>query len=900
MPLELTPDVAVTRDAEGVVRALNHLQDPYPGKKGVPMAEVAAAYLGEAAEVLGIDAEITAKREPNEGSARRHEKRLLVLAEEKSLLGATTVGFAQLVGDLQVWEAGVSVTVQERPTQVVAAQSEYRRDLKVGWIDGRPLLAAQKPSLQVLAKLLGLESPKLFGLKLNGSGREWLYCYDPEQRHHLEAVQGAQKRSGRAQGPPTLQLPELDQRIEPGVHYPVIEVRFRLALPLWGPLNWRVFVEPVTGSVLYLRALVACATGRVYFSDPTVQSGNLSLRANAATTADLDAQRRLVTLAGLLAPSGGSQALRGEFVVVQDTNAPTVAPPTTTSPFAFDNSSTTDGFAAAATYHHCDAAFRLVRDLGFDVATYFNNTTFPVPVDHRGRADVNASCEGNAAGNGVGRMRFGPCDTGTTVGMGSEGRTVIHEFGHALLWDSVNSPNFGFAHSAGDALAMIVTDPHTLITGSSRFIVFTFCPLSPSSPDRRADRIPAAGWAWGGVRDTNGYPSEEILTSTLFRVYRSLGGDSSRQEAQEFASRYASYLIIRAIGSLVTSPITPTPRPENFADALMAADRLTTSFEGFSGGAMHKVIRWSFEKQGLYQRPGAPTPIITEGAPPPVDVFIDDGRNGDYQFRENFWDTTDIWNRLAPDGGTTHQEPVVGRPNHVYVRVKNRGTDPATGIVVRGYHSRPMTGLIWPADWAAMTTAQIAVPGSLASGGNTVVGPFEWAPTNVGHECLLMIASAPGDRSVVDPVGGTVTGASIPHWRLVPFDNNIAQRNVAPVAGGSRAALVESLGARIFEIANPSKRKKTVVSIDVTLPPVLARLGWHVRLKGVRAERFTLAAGQRVKVELVAVPGEPFSAKLIREQRRPPRIDATVLMDGVVVGGMSFPVDPSWKPRPNA
>ena len=65
------------------------------------------------------------------------------------------------------------------------------------------------------------------------------------------------------------------------------------------------------------------------------------------------------------------------------------------------------------------------------------------------------------------------CDTGTTVGMGSEGRTVYHEFGHALLWDSVNSPNFGFAHSAGDSLAMIVTDPHTLITGSDRFIV---CP----------------------------------------------------------------------------------------------------------------------------------------------------------------------------------------------------------------------------------------------------------------------------------------------------------------------------------------------------------------------------------------------------------------------------------------
>lgn len=227
--------------------------------------------------------------------------------------------------------------------------------------------------------------------------------------------------------------------------------------------------------------------------------------------------------------------------------------------------------------------------------------------------------------------------------MGSEGRTVYHEFGHALLWDSVHGPNFGFAHSAGDSLAMIVTDPHTQITGADRFIVFTFCPLSPNfGPDRRADRLPAAGWAWGGVNDTNGYPSEEILTTTLFRVYRSLGGDSARQELREFASRYCFYLIVLAIGSLATSPVTPTPLPDNFANGLMTADRLTTNFEGYSGGAMHKVVRWSFEKQGLCQLSSTPRPYIAPGVPPAFDAYIDDGRGGEYQFIENFWDTTDI------------------------------------------------------------------------------------------------------------------------------------------------------------------------------------------------------------------------------------------------------------------
>ena len=205
-----------------------------------------------------------------------------------------------------------------------------------------------------------------------------------------------------------------------------------------------------------------------------------------------------------------------------------------------------------------------------------------------------------------------------------------------------------------------------------------------------------------------------------------------------------------------------------------------------------------------------------------------------------------------------------------------------------------MTGLIWPADWAPMTTPLITVPGPLVSGGTMQVGAFEWTPTTVGHECLLMIVSAAGDRSVVDAVGGTVSG-SIPHWRLVPFDNNIAQRNVAPVSGTMRM-LAESLAERVFEIVNPSK-KKAVVFVEIKIPPVLAKLGWHVRVKGVKAERFTLAPGQRVKVQLRRDSGRAVHSEAAPRAAPAPRIDATILMDGAVVGGMTFPVDPGWKGR---
>jgi hypothetical protein len=206
-----------------------------------------------------------------------------------------------------------------------------------------------------------------------------------------------------------------------------------------------------------------------------------------------------------------------------------------------------------------------------------------------------------------------------------------------------------------------------------------------------------------------------------------------------------------------------------------------------------------------------------------------------------------------------------------------------------------MTGLVWPADWAPMTTASLPGPASLAPGAAAVVGPFEWTPNTVGHECMLMIASAAGDRSVIDSPGGTVTG-SIPHWRLVPHDNNIAQRNVAPIAGFRTESLIKSLSERVFWIKHPEWSKRpVVVLVDVDLPPLLEKLGWDIGLKGVKRPRFTLKPGQQVKVSLAATPGKPITPKLIRAQRPPPRIDVSIQMDGVVVGGMTFPIDPRLK-----
>jgi len=395
------------------------------------------------------------------------------------------------------------------------------------------------------------------------------------------------------------------------------------------------------------------------------------------------------------------------------------------------------------------------------------------------------------------------------------------------------------------------------------------------------------------VNDTGGYNSEQILSTTLFRAYQAIGGASGDFNIQTWAAQYVVYLIVGGIASLATSPITPTPRPDIFATAMMNADAGTLGFDNQPGGEIRKVIRWSFEKQGLYQPAGAPVPVTTPGAPPSVDVYIDDGRNGEYQYLGDFWETTDIWNRLAADGGTAHQTPIVGVTNYAYVRVKNRGSNAATNVVVSGFHCRPSVGLVWPDDWQAMTTPSLTVSGGISAGGSVVVGPFQWTPTQVGHECMLMSVSALGDLANNDPATSLPCAVGpIPHYRLVPFDNNIAQRNVAPVPGGGGGLrLTEALEGRHFWVNNPYDRTARV-TIRVQLPAFLRERGWDVTVASVGGATFSLGPRASREVVLGVRPGADFSPQDVSAEAI---IRLQALIDGLIVGGMSYAVDPTLR-----
>jgi hypothetical protein len=133
----------------------------------------------------------------------------------------------------------------------------------------------------------------------------------------------------------------------------------------------------------------------------------------------------------------------------------------------------------------------------------------------------------------VSELRFALGDYADTIfhplGIATDVRWVWHEFCHALLVASTGELEFPFAHSAGDALAAINGDPGSRypIGNPLRGVTFPFI-----ATIRRHDRKVEDGWGWHGTfylvddypsaLDPAGYIAEQILSSTLFRLYASL------------------------------------------------------------------------------------------------------------------------------------------------------------------------------------------------------------------------------------------------------------------------------------------------------------------------------------------------------------------------------------------
>ena len=313
-----------------------------------------------------------------------------------------------------------------------------------------------------------------------------------------------------------------------------------------------------------------------------------------------------------------------------------------------------------------------------------------------------------------------------TLGIAADPRWAWHEFGHVLAYASTGELEFAFAHSAGDGLAAIATDPDSALAwdDDARYRTFPWV-----QANRRHDRSARSGYCWCGRRnllrlDANrpiahhqhGYFEEQILSSSLFRLYRCLGGDTRDRRlpapspeadvndaglpVRRSASDYCIYLVMRAISLLGPDSIAPARTPDQFVSALIDADLGTDGRPGGwtirpdwpfrsttphaarrrSGGRVHKVIRWAFEQQGLYATTDPLAVVEGPGLPPAEDVYIADRRrtppDGGYHPVALHWPTTGDAAWMADDSLRRH-----GR--QVLLWVANRGQQPAARLLVR-------------------------------------------------------------------------------------------------------------------------------------------------------------------------------------------------------------------------
>jgi hypothetical protein len=490
----------------------------------------------------------------------------------------------------------------------------------------------------------------------------------------------------------------------------------------------------------------------------------------------------------------------------------------------------TNALAATSGYQHGRELFDRMEAYGLWPSEYLKFASWPLRVRYRAPIrpgpgkdgkTVNAQVEFDPPGSAPVakplQVRFALADLRRSVsrreplGLAADPRWSWHEYSHVLLAASTGELELRFVHSVGDALAAIIADPPSRLATHPRMRWLTFPWVYVN---RRHDRSVFHGWSWcgryhrpllfpsgGGHGPRKGYQSEQILSTSLFRLYRALGGDTSTNAggtpdvgARARAADYVAYLILRAIGLLGPAAWVPPQTPDQLVSALIDADVATMPatqgpLTDRVGGWAHKVVRWAFEAQGLYATTNPLAVVDEPGQPSPVDVFIDDRRpdsdgahpRGGYMPVSLDWGASvdpPLWH------ATSDAVDVTG--GSVRVRVRNRGLLDGAGVTVEVWHA------MWPNSAPAPPAWNTAAWTSLAPRPAQTVqawpaaavtfGPFTGLPAPVpGHRRVVVaVATCPGD--LANAAGATLLPCSsepTPIVDLVAGDNNIGLR-VAP------------------------------------------------------------------------------------------------------------------------
>ncbi|KAK6530493.1 hypothetical protein TWF694_003843 [Orbilia ellipsospora] len=639
------------------------------------------------------------------------------------------------------------------------------------------------------------------------------------------------------------------------------------------PRNYfRILLDATTGRTITAVDLAQYATGTVKAFDPNpvVTSGNATLAPNTAAST-LDGFTQSFGIDHLDARDGsGNYHLDGAFVQMDEIEAPTFNEPTsTTGNFSF--STANRAFLDAMAYFHLDRFQNYIQtSLGMT-----NVANYSIKVDPQG---LNGADNSHYIG---GAITFGE---GGGVPDAQDAMVILHEYGHAIQDNTnpgFNNPSSGVGEGFGDFLSAIYfDDKHTNPSATRGWMM---------SWDARG--------GWGGRRYdisynfddpqytslTDNHDTGQLWCTTGFELYRKLGGDSDWIGNKHFARDLAIRLHLQANFNVPATNATTT----QMAQQMEAADGSLGGWLGLADKLHQKVIYDTFRRRHL---PGYPNK--------PVDVYINDGREGGYGslsgndlfteklWQESYWDTQDIWVKTSPYSSVLeqaagspndHVEPPVGSTAYLYARVKNRGTSGSGPVKIRAFSAEPGIGLSWPDDWTEMDASLVSQPSNITPGTNNgiIVGPFSWTPTEVGHECVFVIAECAQDPATTQVIAAN---AHVEHSQLVPFDNNIAQRNLHPTAAKGKFD-------RGFWVRNPDEVPRLISLVYESRLP----RGWRFTTNLINQTQIRLGPLDRRWVDLVI---DQAAGAEVTKFENPPTLRVTGLIDDRVIGGMTYYIAP--------
>lgn len=275
---------------------------------------------------------------------------------------------------------------------------------------------------------------------------------------------------------------------------------------------------------------------------------------------------------------------------------------------------------------------------------------------------------------------------------------------------------------------------------------------------------------------------------------------------------------------------------------------------------------------------------------------------------EDMWKSPYIWVRQSEDVNSLHQhqheDPVIGVPNWIYVKLQNGGNATSGDLEIYGSNASP--SLVWPSDWTRLGT--VPVP-SLAKNAVRVVG-LPWTPLTAGHYCLLARWVSAADAMSFPETADIQAN--------VRSNNNIVWRNLFVVdflqassaaktfdvrnAGGANAPV--RLVVRSSDPVGRSYLRQGAVTLSLDVPLLRAWREGGTVSRGLRAEGslFRVTAADAV-LDGLSLPRGLTGRVSVRFEKASAMPDSDFVVDFVqlappasgegtprVVGGVSYEI----------